>query len=85
MRHRLVLVFAVVASLAAAVPGLARAATIVVDSTADGPLISPGADECTLRDAIEDAIFDDSNYGDCLSGDGDDTIVFQLRPGARSR
>lgn len=82
MRHRLVLVFAVVASLAAAVPGLARAATIVVDSTADGPLISPGADECTLRDAIEDAIFDDSNYGDCLSGDGDDTIVFQLPAGS---
>jgi CSLREA domain-containing protein len=75
MRHRLVLAVAVVA-LVAAVPGLANAATIVVDSTADGPLV-PGGSECTLRDAIQGAVFD-SNYGGCLSGHDDDTITFRL-------
>jgi hypothetical protein len=77
MRHRFVLIFAAVALLAAAVPSLANAATIVVDSTADGPLV-PGGDECTVRDAIEDAVFDDSNYGSCLSGNENDTITFRL-------
>lgn len=81
MRHRLVLAFVVAALLAAAVPGPANAATIVVNSTADGPLV-PGGAECTLRDAIEDAVFDDSNYGDCLSGNEDDTIIFQLPAGS---
>ena len=76
MRHRLLLAFAVVALVAAALPGLAHAATIVVNSSADDLVV--GGDHCTLRDAIEDAVFDDSNFGNCLSGSGSDTIVFQL-------
>jgi CSLREA domain-containing protein len=76
MQNRLAFAFVVAALLAAVVPGMAHAATIVVNSSADD--LTPGADHCTLRDAIEDAVFDDSTYGDCLSGSGNDTIVFQL-------
>jgi CSLREA domain-containing protein len=76
MRNKLLLALVVAALTAAAVPGLAHAATIVVNSSADDLVV--GGDHCTLRDAIEDAVFDDSTYGNCLSGNGDDTIAFQL-------
>jgi hypothetical protein len=80
MRHRFVLAFAVLALPAALVPGLAQAATILVNSSTDD--LTVGGAHCTLRDAIEDAVFDDSNYGSCSGGFEDDTILFQLPAGS---
>jgi hypothetical protein len=78
MRHRLLLAIAVAALLAAVLPGLAHAATIVVDSAGDDLAIG----HCTLRDAIEDAVLDGGGNGSCLTGHGDDTIVFRLPVGS---
>jgi CSLREA domain-containing protein len=78
MRKGLLLLLVGVAALSAgAAPGLADAATIVVNSTADGSL----AGHCTLRDAIKSAVFD-SSYAGCLSGDHDDTITFAIPAGS---
>jgi CSLREA domain-containing protein len=78
MRTRLLLLsIAAVALLSAVGNSVADAATITVNSTADGSV--PG--KCTLRDAIASAVAD-TPFGSCLGGDGDDTIRFQLAAGS---
>lgn len=55
--------------------GIASAATITVDSLADGTPATDGA--CTLREAIANANADiDVSGGDCVAGSGEDIIVF---------
>jgi CSLREA domain-containing protein len=55
----------------------AYAAEIVVDTTTDNTTANDG--NCTLREAINNANSDsDTTSGDCVAGDGDDTITFSL-------
>ncbi|MBI4770972.1 MAG: CSLREA domain-containing protein, partial [Chloroflexi bacterium] len=51
---------------------IARAATIVVNTTADEYNTNPGA--CSLREAVE-AANTDAPFGGCPAGSGDDTIT----------
>jgi len=70
----------VVIGLLIAIPDIAHAipaASLTVNSMTDTTIAGDGA--CTLREAITNADNDvDTTSGDCLAGNGDDTITFSL-------
>ncbi len=70
---KLALSVLLIALLSLASPGVARAATITVNSTADNTTAGDG--NCTLREAIANGD-SDTTSGDCTAGSGDDTITF---------
>jgi len=69
----LVLVFLV--GLAVFRPQESQAATIVVDTTADEMDGSPGNEDCSLREAVENANNDNGAQADCDAGSGADIIL----------
>ena len=69
---RRLLVGAVMLSSILGASSAAVAATIPVDTTADTPLVSPGA--CSLRQAVISANTDLPGSGSCVQGSGDDVI-----------